>query len=76
MNYYNEINGDSVTKFIIQSLCSSKDKDIVEYSLDSNMTQTKIEEYILILIDNKMLENKIREVKILIDNNKKKLIPS
>ena len=26
-------------------LCSSKDKDIVEYSLDSNMTQTMIAEY-------------------------------
>jgi len=48
-------------------LCSSKDKDIVEYSLDSNMTQTMIAEYKLKLIDKKLLENKLREVKNLID---------
>ena len=52
-------------------LCSSKDKDIVEYSLDSNMTQTMIAEYKLKLIDKKLLENKLREVKKIIDNNKK-----
>ena len=50
-------------------LCSSKDKDIVEYSLDSNMTQTMIAEYKLKLIDKKLLENKLREVKNLIENN-------
>ena len=49
-------------------LCSSKDKEIVEYSLDNNMTQTMIAEYKLKLIDKKLLENKIREVKNLIDN--------
>lgn len=52
-------------------LCSSKDKDIVEYSLDSNMTQTMIAEYKLKLIDKKLLENKLREVKNLINNNNK-----
>ena len=52
-------------------LCSSKDKDIVEYSLDSNMTQTMIAEYKLKLIDKKLLENKLREVKNLIEDNKK-----
>ena len=52
-------------------LCSSKDKDIVEYSLDSNMTQTMIAEYKLKLIDKKLLENKLKEVKDFIDNNKK-----
>ena len=51
-------------------LCSSKDKDIVEYSLDSNMTQTMVAEYKLKLIDKKLLENKLREVKSLIDNKK------
>lgn len=50
-------------------LCSSKDKDIVEYSLDSNMTQTMIAEYKLKLIDKKLLEKKLREVKKFIDNN-------
>lgn len=52
-------------------LCSSKDKDIVEYSLDSNMTQTMIAEYKLKLIDKKLLENKLREVKNFIEDNKK-----
>lgn len=52
-------------------LCSSKDKDIVEYSLDNNMTQTMIAEYKLRLIDKKLLENKLKEVKNLIDKNKK-----
>ena len=50
-------------------LCSSKDKEIVEYSLDNNMTQTMIAEYKLKLIDKKLLENKLREVKNLIVNN-------
>lgn len=50
-------------------LCSSKDKDIVEYSLDSNMTQTMIAEYKLKLIDKKLLEKKLREVKNLIESN-------
>ena len=52
-------------------LCSSKDKDVVEYSLDNNMTQTMIAEYKLKLIDKKLLENKLKEVKKIIDNNKK-----
>ena len=51
-------------------LCSSKDKDIVEYSMSKNMSQTMIAEYKLKLIDKKLLENKLREVKNLIDNNK------
>ena len=49
-------------------LCSSKDTDVVEYSMSKNMTQTMIAEYKLKLIDKKLLENKIREVKNLIDN--------
>ena len=34
-------------------LCSSKDKDVVEYSMSKNMSQTKISEYKLKLIDKK-----------------------
>lgn len=52
-------------------LCSSKDKDVVEYSLGKNMSQTMIAEYKLKLIDKKLLENKLKEVKNLIQNNKK-----
>lgn len=44
-------------------LCSSKDKDIVEYSLSKNMSQTLISEYKLKLIDKKILEDKLCEMK-------------
>ena len=52
-------------------LCSSKDKEVVEYSLDKNMSQTMIAEYKLKLIDKELLEYKLKEVKNLIGNNKK-----
>ena len=39
-------------------LCSSKDKEVVEYSMSKNMSQTLISEYKLKLIDKKILENK------------------
>mgnify|MGYP003401010055 CR=1 FL=1 len=52
-------------------LCSSKDKDIVEYSISKNMSQTMISEYKLKLIDKKLLETKLKEMKNLIDNNDK-----
>jgi len=50
-------------------LCSSKDKDVVEYSISKNMSQTMISEYKLKLIDKKILENKLKEVKKIIDSN-------
>jgi len=50
-------------------LCSSKDKDIVEYSLSKNMSQTLISEYKLKLIDKKLLENKLSEMKEILENN-------
>lgn len=49
-------------------LCSSKDKDVVEYSISKNMSQTLISEYKLKLIDKKLLETKLKEVKSLIEN--------
>ena len=49
-------------------LCSSKDKDVVEYSMSKNMSQTMISEYKLKLIDKKLLENKLKEVKNIINN--------
>ncbi len=51
-------------------LCSSKDKDVVEYSLSKNMSKTLISEYKLKLIDKKLLETKLKEMKKLLDNNK------
>ena len=50
-------------------LCSSKDKDVVKYSLSKNMSQTLISEYKLKLIDKKLLETKLKEMKSLIENN-------
>lgn len=50
-------------------LCSSKDKEVVEYSISKNMTQTLISEYKLKLIDKKILENKLKEVKKIIEIN-------
>lgn len=50
-------------------LCSSKDEDVVEYSISKNMSQTLISEYKLKLIDKKLLENKLKEVKSLIEVN-------
>ena len=52
-------------------LCSSKDEDVVEYSISKNMSQTMISEYKLKLIDKKLLETKLKEMKNLIDNNDK-----
>lgn len=50
-------------------LCSSKDKNIVEYSLSKNMSQTLISEYKLKLIDKKLLENKLNEMKKILETN-------
>ena len=46
-------------------------KDVVEYSISKNMSQTMISEYKLKLIDKKLLETKLKEMKNLIDNNDK-----
>lgn len=48
-------------------LCSSKDKEVVEYSLSKNMSQTMISEYRLKLIDKKILEMKLKEMKSLLE---------
>jgi len=49
-------------------LCSSKDNDVVEYSMSKNMSQTMISEYKLKLIDKKLLEKRLKEVKNIIEN--------
>ena len=48
-------------------LCTSKDIDVVEYSMSKNMSQTLVSEYTLKLIDKKLLENKLKEVKYIIE---------
>ncbi|MBQ7240027.1 MAG: DUF1016 family protein [Bacilli bacterium] len=50
-------------------LCSSKNSDIVEYSMSKNLSQTMISEYKLKLIDQKILQDKLREVKNILSNN-------
>ena len=52
-------------------LCSSKDEDVVEYSISKNMSPTMISEYKLKLIDKKLLETKLKEMKKMIDNDNK-----
>ena len=52
-------------------LCSSKDKDVVEYSLSKNMSKTLISEYKLKLIDKKLLEMKLKEIQNIIENSEK-----
>lgn len=52
-------------------LCSTKNEDVVEYSISKNMSQTMISEYKLKLIDKKLLETKLKEMKNLIDNTDK-----
>ena len=49
-------------------LCSSKDKDVVEYSMNKNMSKTMISEYKLKLIDKKLLRAKLNEVKRLVED--------
>ena len=48
-------------------LCSSKDKEVVEYSLSKNMSKTLISEYKLKLPDKKLLELKLKEMKELLE---------
>ena len=49
-------------------LCSSKDKEVVKYSLSKNMSQTLISEYKLKLIDKELLKAKLSEIKPLLNN--------
>lgn len=49
-------------------LCSTSDKDVVEYSISKNMSQTLISEYKLKLIDKKILETKLKEMKEIFNN--------
>lgn len=44
-------------------LCSSKDEEVVEYSLSKNLSQTLIAEYKLKLIDKKLLQEKLKDMK-------------
>ena len=49
-------------------LCSSKDKDVVEYSMNRNLSKTMISEYKLKLIDKNLLRKKLNEVKNIIES--------
>ena len=47
-------------------LCTSKDKEIVEYTMNKNLSKSLVSEYKLKLIDKRLLENKLKELKQLI----------
>lgn len=73
MNFYLEaldrdVKKESENPSVGIILCSSKDQNIVEYSLSKNMSQTLISEYKLKLIDKNVLENKLREMKRILEN--------
>jgi hypothetical protein len=44
-------------------LCTSKDKEIVEYTMNKNLSKSLVSEYKLKLIDKKLLENKLKDLK-------------
>lgn len=54
-------------------LSGAKTKEVVEYSLSKNMSQTMISEYRLKLIDKKILEMKLKEMKSLLEEVDKQL---
>ena len=43
-------------------LCTSKDKQVVEYTMNKNISKQVISNYTLKLIDKKLLENKLKEI--------------
>lgn len=54
-------------------LCSSKDEEVVKYSLSRNMSKTLISEYKLKLPDKKILQTKLKEMKELFEKNQIKI---
>ena len=47
-------------------LCTTKDKDVVEYAMSRSLSPTMVSEYTLKLIDKTLLEQKLREFKALL----------
>ena len=54
-------------------LCSSKDEEVVKYSLSRNMSKTLISEYKLKLPDKKILQTKLKEMKELFEKKQIKI---
>ena len=50
-------------------LCSSKNDEVVEYSMSRSLSPTMISNYILKLPDKKILEKKLKEIKELLDSD-------
>ncbi len=50
-------------------LCSSKNDEVVEYSMSRSLSPTMISNYTLKLPDKKILEKKLKEIKELLDND-------
>lgn len=50
-------------------LCSSKEQEIVEYSMSRNMSPTLVSEYKLKLIDKKLLQDKLKQISEIVEDN-------
>ena len=50
-------------------LCSSKNDEVVEYSMSRSLSPTMISNYTLKLPNKKILEKKLKEIKMLLDND-------
>lgn len=66
MNLYLEVldkeKKDNENPSIGVILCTSKDKQVVEYTMNKNISKQVISDYTLKLIDKKLLENKLKEI--------------
>lgn len=51
-------------------LCTSKDEEVVEYTMSRSISPTMVSDYKLNLIDKKMLENKLKEITQAVEENK------
>ena len=52
-------------------LCSSKNEQVVEYTMSRTMSPTMVSQYTLKLIDKKLLEKKLKEISDMVEENKK-----
>ena len=50
-------------------LCSSKNKEVVEYAISRTLSPTMVSEYKLKLIDKKLLVNKLKEISLIVEEN-------
>jgi len=54
-------------------LCSDKNEQVVEYTMNRSLSPTMVSKYTLNLIDKKLLEEKLREIKNIVEENQEKM---